>query len=113
MKLALGVLLLTAAFAAGTVAIGWWAVPIIGAAWGLAATPDKRPARIAGASALLAWAALLCVAMIGGPAMRVAESVGTIMTIGSGGFVLLTLLFPFALAATAAGMTSALRGRTS
>ena len=43
MKALLGILMLAAAFALGTVVIGWWAVPVIGAAWGLAAAPDKKP----------------------------------------------------------------------
>lgn len=111
MKYNLGFLMLAAAFAAGTVAVGWWAVPIIGAAWGLAAAPDKRPARVAAASAAMGWAALLIVAMMGGPAMKVAEAVGAIMRVGTAGFVLLTLLFPLVLAASAAGVTSAFRAK--
>ena len=111
MKRILGILMLAAAFAAGTVAIGWWAVPIIGAAWGIAAAPDKRPARVAGVAAVLAWATLLCVAMVSADGMWVATKVGAIMRFSAGGFILVTLVFPLALAMAAAGMTSAFRAK--
>lgn len=111
MKALLGILMLAAAFALGTMVIGWWAVPVIGAAWGLAAAPDKKPARVAGLSALLGWTALLLTASQQGPALWVAASVGTIMQTGTAGFVSLMLLFPLALAASAAGVTSSFRAK--
>ncbi|MBI2795557.1 MAG: hypothetical protein HYX65_02500 [Gemmatimonadetes bacterium] len=113
MKALLGILMLSAAFAVGTYTVGWWAVPVLGAAWGLAATPDRRPARVAGLSAALGWCALFALTASYGSAMEVATAVGTIMKAGTAGFLALMLLFPLALAASAAGVTSALRGAST
>ena len=109
MKAALGIVMLSAAFALGTMAVGWWAVPVIGGAWGFAAAPDKKPARVAAASALIGWTVLYAFTATQGPALAVAAAVGTIMQLGTAGFFALLLLFPVALAASAAGVTSAIR----
>ncbi len=54
--------LLAGAFAAGTAAVGWWAVPLIAVIWGIVARHQAGAALMAGLAAMIAWAALLGVA---------------------------------------------------
>ncbi len=109
MKTALGILMLAAAFAAGTAAVGWWAVPVLAFAWGWVADRAKRPALVAGTSALVGWG-LLVLWDATGPAFRdVASGVGFVLKTGSSGFVEIVLLFPFLMALSAAGAANALR----
>ena len=109
MRSTVKVALLAAAFAVATVALGWWTVPVLSAAWGIAARGDDRSTLTAGVSAALAWGALLALFAMGAPIADVASKVGAIMKVGGVGLVALTLVFPALLAASAAGVTSALR----
>lgn len=104
------IMLLAAAFAIATVALGWWTVPVLGAAWGLAAGSDRRTMLTAGVCAALGWGALLALFALGAPIGDVASKVGAIMKVGGIGLIAVTLVFPALLAASAAGVTSALRG---
>jgi hypothetical protein len=56
---ALRVVLLALAFAIATLVLGWWTVPVIGAAWGLVDREDRAAAMIAASAAVLGWGALL------------------------------------------------------
>lgn len=109
MKTALGIVMLAAAFAAGTAAVGWWAVPVIAFAWGWIADRAKRPALVAGTSALVGWG-LLVLWDATGPAFRdVAAGVGAVLKTSASGFVEISLLFPLVVAMAAAGAANALR----
>ena len=101
--------LLAAAFAVATLALGWWTVPVLGAAWGIAARAGGRTVLTAGTCAALGWGALLALFAMGAPIADVASKVGAIMKVGGVGLVVLTLVFPALLAGSAAGVTSALR----
>ena len=109
MRSTIRIVLLAAAFAVATVALGWWAVPVLGAAWGIAAGTARRTMLTAGVCAALGWGALLALFAMGAPIADVASKVGAIMKVGGIGLIALTLIFPALLAASAAGVTSALR----
>ena len=109
MKTMLGLLVLAAAFALGTMAVGWWAVPVIAAAWGWSVDRSKRPALVAGASALLGWGALVIWDATGARFHEVVSGVGAVLKVGGAGFVEIALLLPFLIAFAAAGAANALR----
>lgn len=95
--------LLMALIAAGaTAAAGWWAVPLVAAAWTRVARRDRHPVRSCFLGAALGWAALLAVGALQGPVGAVARHVGGVFGLPAWGFVLATLLFPALLAAAAA-----------
>lgn len=96
------------AFAAGTYAVGWWAVPVIGAAWGLIDSAGSRVAPTSGIAALLAWAALLLVpAAAGAPVLSFGADLAASMRIPAWVLAAVELLFPFALAWASAALGSA------
>jgi hypothetical protein len=58
-RFALRVMLLAASFAAATIALGWWTVPLLGAAWPIIDRDDIGAPRTAALAAILGWGALL------------------------------------------------------
>lgn len=104
------VVLLAAAFGAAVVAIGWWAVPVLAALFGIVAS-TRRPGRTAGAAAALAHAVLLARALsrpVGGTfAARLAGA----MTLPRWAPVVASVLFPAILAALAARTAAGLARR--
>ena len=94
--------LLTAGFALGTIVAGWWTVPVMGAAWGLAAARTWRPALTAALSAGLAWGLLLVWTALTGPAGKLASTLGAIAGVPGAVFVIATLLLPVLLAGLSA-----------
>lgn len=95
-------------FALGTAVLGWWAVPIVAAVWGLA---NPRPgvwwrAFVAGAAS---WALLLVGVVDQGPARELADNLGEIF--GTSGVVMFvaTLILPGVAAATAAELAASMR----
>jgi len=107
----LSVLLLAVAIAFATVFLGWWAVPVVAFLWGLlAARLLRRPAGAAALAAVLAWAALLGMDAMGGRLTGLGTLFGSIAKLPSGVFFALSLLFPAALAWSAAALGADLRG---
>ncbi len=100
---------LTAAFALGTVAVGWWAVPVLGIAWGGVAQRDTRPVLTAAAAASFAWIVLLLWSATRGPVWELASKAGE--TVGVPGVVLVVaaVVFPAVVAAAAAWVVVAAR----
>jgi hypothetical protein len=98
-------LLLAAALAVvmalGTWWLGWWAVPVLGAAWGVARY-GAYPSATAAAAAGLGWMLLLSVQALRGPMGDGSRILGG--ALGTPGWVplLATALFPAGLAAAAA-----------
>lgn len=106
MKTAVRILALALVFAIGTRAIGWWAVPVIGLAWGIVA---RRDGWAAGVGALVAWGALLGRDALLGPVGELATTLGAIFHAPAALLVALTLAFPLALAWSAATVGAGLR----
>jgi len=94
--------LLALAFALGTVALGWWTVPLLGLAWGIVGRGTARPALTAGVSATLAWGGLLLGSWVFGPIPLLAEKLGALTGLGGVTWVAVTILFPLSLAWSAA-----------
>jgi hypothetical protein len=103
------VVILLVAFALATIAVGWWAVPVLGGVWGLVATRSTLPALTAAAAAGLSWAALLGWAAFRGPLLGLADKVGAIVGVPAWGLVAVAVAFPALLAGSAAMLVSALR----
>ena len=70
---------------------------------------SKRPALVAGASALLGWGALVIWDATGARFHEVVSGVGAVLKVGGAGFVEIALLLPFLIAFAAAGAANALR----
>jgi len=92
---ALQVLLLSVAFAATTVAVGWIAVPAVALLWGFVARREELPGIVAPLGAGLGWAWLLgWNAAVGGEVGELIRVTGGVMGLPGPAFVLLTLAFP-------------------
>jgi hypothetical protein len=105
----LRVLALTGGFFVLTMLFGWWAVPLLGLAWGIVAGKTPKASMIAGTSAMVAWGVLLAWSAITGPVGILATKLGSIAKVPGVVFLALTLLLPFLLAASAAAIPLSLR----
>jgi hypothetical protein len=104
----LRLILLALAFALGTAALGWWAVPAVGALWGLINAAGRRVAFHAGVAAALAWAALVLVpAVLGAPVLSFAGKLAATMRVPGWVLAAVEVLFPFALAWASATLGAA------
>ncbi len=101
-----GVAGLALAVALGTVLAGWWTVPVMVAVW-LRLWP--APARRAMIGAALGWALLLGWTVLHGPIGPLARRAGGLFRLPGWGLILVTLLFPAALA----GLVAMIVGRRS
>ena len=111
MRNAIPWLVLVAAFVAGTAFVGWWAVPIVGAVYGLVAT-DGMPWLLTSLAASTAWALLLLLAAATqGPVLELAGVVSGVFGLPGFAFIVLTLSFA-ALLAGSAGELAAVLGRS-
>lgn len=109
----LRVALLAAAFALGTYAFGWWAVAVVGVAWGVMNPGMPRVALRAGVAAAVAWGGLLAMpAVAGAPMAAFATKLAAVMQVPAWGLLAAELLFPGALAWSAAVVGSVARSRT-
>jgi hypothetical protein len=94
MKPIIRYVLLVGAFAVATYGLGWWSVPLIAALWGFFSA-DFHRVRNACLAAATGWALLLLLDVARGPVGSMAAQLGELMT----------LLFPAALAWSAAAVT--------
>ncbi len=102
--------LLTLAFVVGTAVFGWLAVPLIGLAWDvLTHERGVGGAWTAALAATLAWAALLLWTASQGPAAVLLLTLGRVLHAPPVMLVVLTLIFPAALAWSAAAVGESLR----
>jgi hypothetical protein len=101
------ILALAAAMALGTWWLGWWVVPVLGAAWGVARY-GAYPSTTAGVAAALGWTALLGIAALQGPMGEVSRTVGGVLSAPGWVPLALTALFPAGLAAASARVSGAL-----
>lgn len=103
----LAVTALAVAMAIGTWWLGWWVVPVLGAAWGVARF-GALPSATAGVAAALGWVALVAVAALQGPMGDVSRTLAGALGVPGWVPLLLTALYPAALAATSARVSSAI-----
>lgn len=108
----LRVVIVALVIALGTVLLGWWAVPLVAAAYGGVARRSRLPGLTAAAGAALAWGGYLGIAMLGGaPVGRFAPSLALSMQFPAWAPFAATLAFPALLAAPAAYLGARLVGR--
>lgn len=98
----LQVVLLSVAIALATTVVGWWAVPLLAATWGLVSKADERPALAAALAAGLGWVLLLIWTAGEGSIEALASRAAGVMGISVFTLTLVTVLFPVALAWSAA-----------
>ncbi len=104
------IVVLAVAIGLATAALGWWVVPMIGAAWGFVATAETRPVVTAAAAAALAWGALLGWTALRGPAGKLAATAAPILGLPDDWMLFaVTLLYPALLAAAAATVAIAIK----
>lgn len=104
--------LLAEAFAVATFGLGWWAVPIIAAAWGFFSTDPARVRNVALAAAL-GWATLLILDAVRGPVSAMGTQLGAVMGLPPVVLYLVTLVFPALLALCAAMIARRPDGKTA
>lgn len=99
--------LLAVVTALGTWWIGWWAAPVVGAAWG-AARFGAYPARTAAVATALGWMLLLAYQALHGAMGEVSRLVGGVLGVPGWTALAAAALFPAALAATGARLSCAI-----
>ena len=97
----LRLILLSAAFAVATFAIGWWGVPLAAAIYGVISRKQRSSAIIAGVAGVLAWSELLLFDAARGPIGVLAQTLGGVLNAKPIAVYVLTLAFPGLLALTA------------
>jgi hypothetical protein len=103
----IGWIVLALMFAAATMLLGWWTVPVVGGAWGLLV--NRRGAwRAAAGAAAIAWAVLLAVFVAGGLGTLISQLGGSLRLPGLV-VAVLTLILPAVLAGSAAELGAVLR----
>ena len=98
MRFALRVLLLALSFAIGPWVHGWWSVPLFAAVGAAMARHVRHQGIAAALAALAAWAALLGWSASQGSVWSFSRVAGGAMGISGVTLILVTLLFPAALA---------------
>ena len=99
---------LAAVTAVASAWVGWWTVPLVAAAWAFARHGEGRPISTSAVSASLAWVVLLGITAFQGPVGELSRQVGGVMGISGLGPLVLTLLYPAALAGAAAAVAHGL-----
>ena len=108
-RLALQMLLLSAAFAVMTVALGWVAVPAVALLWGFVARREELPGLVALLGAGLGWGWLLGWNAVVGEVGELVRVAGGVLALPALGFVVLTLAFPMVIAWGAAVVGGAVK----
>lgn len=90
--------------AGGTIVAGWWAVPLLAAAWVRVLPSGRRPVGTTAVGAALGWVMVLAWDGRHGTLATLATTVSGALELPRWGFLAVTLLFPAALAAAAALM---------
>ena len=92
------IILLGVAFAAGTLFVGWWSVPIIAVVWGWLVGPARRPAARAAIGVVLAWVGFLVFDAVRGPLGQLVRTLGETLHLPGIALIVITLLFAVILA---------------
>jgi hypothetical protein len=106
---ALKILLLGSAFALRTVVTGWWAIPILGATWGLIGPNRKRAPLLAAVSAGWGWVLLLLWNAWQGSLLTLANRAAGVMGMGGASLLGITVAFSMVLAWAAAVVAGGMR----
>ena len=104
MRATIRIVLLAAAFALATRALGWWAVPIVGVAWTLLMRGSLRAPWQAALAAILGWGAIFVFAALTTPLGELARRVAGILGQPPAVLYAVTLLYGALLAWSGAGL---------
>jgi hypothetical protein len=96
-------------FATLTWFVGWWMVPVIGAAYGAWAFDRRLTLVTATLAAVIGWGALLVYDASAGPVGRLLQVLGALFRVPGAALVVLTLAYAGLLAVSAAALTRGLR----
>ena len=91
--------------AAGTAVVGWWTIPILAALWVRLLPSDRGEVTTTLFGAAAGWLMLVGLMAFQGPVPAVAATCSAVLGLPRWGFLLVTLLFPAALAGAAALLT--------
>lgn len=105
--------LLGAAFALATRALGWWAVPVLGAAWTLVSRGAIRAPWEAALCAIIGWSSIFVWTAATGPLGELTRRTAEIFTVPSAALVGVTLLYGGLLAWGGAGVALIFTARRS
>ena len=95
-------LLLAAAYAVATFAVGWWAVPLVAAVYAAITSAQRGSAILSGFAAMLGWGALLAITASQGPVGTLAAELGGVLQLKPVAVYVTTIAFPGLLAVSAA-----------
>ena len=109
MRILFWFLVLTAAFAFGTLAAGWWAVPVLAALGALVVPRPGRPLVLVPVAAGVAWGLLLLRAGRGSEFATLLERLTGVASAPPAALIAATLAFPLLLAFGAALVVGGLR----
>ena len=98
MRFALRVTLLALSFGIGTWILGWWTIPLFAGVAGVLARDVRHQPLAATLAAAVAWGALLAWSGTQGSVRSFSRIAGGAMGISGVSLILLTLIFPAALA---------------
>ncbi|MFI5244180.1 MAG: hypothetical protein ACHQQR_03065 [Gemmatimonadales bacterium] len=100
--------LLAAAYALATFAVGWWAVPLVAVAYAAITTAQRGSAVLSGFAAMVGWGALLAITASQGPVGTLATELGGVLQLKPVAVYAVTFAFPGLLAVSAAVVGRAL-----
>ena len=112
MRAMIRVILLAAAFALATRALGWWVVPIVGAAWTLIMRGSLRAPWQAALAAILGWGAIFLFTALTAPLGELARRVAGILGQPPAVLYAVTLLYGALLAWSGAGLALVVPAKT-
>ena len=105
----LRLLIVAVVIALGTVLVGWWTVPIVGALYGLLTPGSKRPGLTAAGAGVVAWGGYLAIAAVtGSPIGAFGNQLAQAMQLPGWAPLTATMLFPAILAGSAGVLGAAL-----
>lgn len=110
--IALRLIILAAVIALGTVLLGWWAVPLVGGAYGVLARRSRLPGTTAALAGAVAWGGYLAIVLLGGaPVAEFAGRFAASLQLPAWSPIVATLTYPALLAGLASYLGARMGGR--
>lgn len=112
----LRLLVVTMVIALGTVLVGWWVVPVVGAVYGVVVGGTERPGLLAATAGTLGWGGYLGLMALGdAPVAGFGRDLSASLGLPGGALLAATLVYPALLAGSAAylgaGLTASMNAK--